>query len=229
MVKYIYIFLFLILSFLVPSASYAEDASFSIFPSQGTVAVGKTFTIDVLIDSGDNDITQARAVLLFDPTLIKVVKPEYNASIFCSYPSGQQSVDNTHGVIMLSGFCQSGVGNLYTTEGGADVLARIRFEVKKAGKINIEWNHDGTNKDFMSVILKEGSPPVNILTTKPTQASFTTSGGTGTTPLPEFPNTAIGFSWVIVLSGVLLVIFGIIYLYLGNRSKSKMRTVVLYE
>jgi hypothetical protein len=220
--------LLIMLGLILVKPIYAADPSFSIYPSTGTVTVGKTFTIDVLIDSSDNDITQARAVLLFDPELVQVVKPEYNASLFCSYPSGQQSVDNTNGVVMLTGFCQSGAGSLYKTEGGADVLARIQFEVKKAGTIKIEWNHDGTNKDFMSVILKDGSPPSNVLTAKPALATFTTTGGSST-GTPEFPSTAISPSMYIILSGVFLILFGLLYLYLGKKSKSKMRTVVLYE
>ncbi|MBI2356905.1 hypothetical protein HYV12_02565 [Candidatus Dojkabacteria bacterium] len=228
MKKLLVLLLSLAILFLFEAGTYAADPSFSIYPSKGVVTVGKTFTVDVLIDSAGLDIAQARATLLFDPTMVKVVKPEYNASLFCSYPTDQLSVDNKYGVVMLTGFCQTGTDTLYKTVGGADVFARVKFEVKKAGTIKLEWNHDGTNKDFMSVIMKNGSPPTNALTKKPATATYTTSG-TGSTPTPTFPNTAVSFSWGALAAGILLISAGWLYLALGKRSKSKMRTVVLYD
>mgnify|MGYP000860338558 CR=1 FL=1 len=208
--------------------AFAATPSFTLYPSKGVVTVGKTFTVDVLIDSGDQNITQATATLLFDPKMVKVVKPEYNASLFCSYPSNKQSVDNKYGVVMLTGFCQSGAGTLYKTAGGADVFARVQFQVLKAGTIKLEWNHNGKNQDFMSVIMKDGSPPTNVLTTKPATATYTTTGsGSGQTP--TVPNTALNPGTASIYAGLALILFGWLYLVLGKKSKSKMRTVVLYE
>lgn len=219
--------IFIFIQFVIPAS--AADPTYSIYPSKGTVTVGKTFIIDVLIDSAANSVIQARATLLFDPTLVKVVKSEYNASLFCSYPSDQLSVDNKYGVIMLTGFCQSGVGTPYLTAGGADVFARVEFEVLKAGTIDIEWNHNGNNQDFMSVIMKDGSPPTNLLQSKPTKASYTTSGtGSGVKP-PTFPDTALNPGSASLIIGVGLIVLGAAYLALGRKAKSNMRTVVLYE
>lgn len=210
------------------TGAIAANPTFTVYPSKGIVTVGKTFTVDVLIDSADQNIAQATATLLFDPKMVKVVKPEYNASLFCTYPSNKQSVDNKYGVVMLTGFCQSGAGSLYKTSGGADIFARIQFQVLKAGTIKIEWNHNGKNQDFMSVIMKDGSPPSNILTTKPSSVTYTTTGnGTGQTP--TVPNTALNPGAAAIYVGLSLIFFGWLYLTLGKKSKSKMRTVVLYE
>lgn len=211
---------------------YAADSTFSLFPSKGTVTAGKNFTIDVMIDSSGNNVTQARMVILYDPKYLKVIEAEYNASLFCTYPTDQQSVDNTNGVAMLSGFCQSGVSTLYKTSGGADVFARVIFQAKKKGSTKIEWNYNGKNQDYMSIIMKDGSPATNSLTAKPAGGVYTitASGSTGVDPdEPEFPSTGIATSWGVVSVGAILIAVGWLYMKLGKKSQSKMRTVVLYE
>lgn len=229
--KKLLIFIATILSsFLFTSAVNANTPSFTIYPIDGEVVVGETFTVDILIDSSGEELVEARAVLLFDPDLVELVNPEFNASLFCTYPSNQQSVDNTYGVVMITGFCQPGVGSPYVTEGGADVFARIEFEVLDEGEIVLDWNYSGSNQEFMSILMKNGSPPSNVLSATPQEAVFIASGdGNGIPDDGEFPDTALNPGTWIIIIGLALILLGTMYLILGRRSKSKMRTVVLYE
>lgn len=210
----------------------AIGGSFTISPSKGSVKVGKTFTVDVLIDTESQSVLLARSVLTFNPDYLTVTKAEYNASLFCSYEEGKQSIDNTNGVIVLEGFCQSGAGQLYKTEGSADVFARVTFSAKKAGSAVIDWEYSGSDQEFKSVIMKDGSPASNILDVKPAKATFTlssTSSGSGNGG--NTPATGFFVSWSLITVGIICIISGIIYVYYmrKNRINSKLRTVVLDE
>lgn len=219
--------------FFSPSLVSAADATFSIRPNKGTVKENSRFVNDILIDTKGSEVTLARAVLLFNPKYIEVMKAEYNASLFCTYPSDDRTIDNTYGVVMITGFCQSGTSGLYSTEGDADVFARITYKVKTAGEIDIEWKFSGKDEPFNTIILKDGSPPSPVLTTKPEPAKFVVSGyvvddgddGNGTTP-----TTGYALSGTFILAGIFLVILGAIYSkYGGEKVDSKRKTVVVYE
>ncbi len=205
--------------------THAATATFSISPSKGTVKTGNSFTMDVLIDTQSQPVLLARSVLTFDPTLLKVTKAQYNASLFCVYDSTKQSIDNTNGVIALEGFCQSGTSQLYKTDGNPDVFARITFQTKKAGTAVIDWQFSGSDQAFKSVIMQDGSPAFNILS-KPSKVTYTiggTNGGGGV------PNTGFFLSWSLITLGIVCILSCVVYVnYMKkNRINSKLRTVVL--
>lgn len=210
----------------------AADATFSIRPGTGTVKNNSRFINDILIDTKGNSVTLARVVILFNPKYIEVVKAEYNASLFCTYPSDDRTVDNTYGVIMFTGFCQSGTDALYVTEGEPDVFARITYKVKTEGVIDIDWRFSGKDEPFNTIILKEGSPPSPVLTAKPTAAKFTVSGyvvdpsdGDSTTP-----TTGFALSYTFIIAGIFLITLGAIYSrYGGDKIDSRRKTVVVYD
>ncbi|HVX92945.1 MAG TPA: cohesin domain-containing protein [Candidatus Dojkabacteria bacterium] len=206
--------------------AHAANATFTISPSKGSIKAGNSFTVDVLIDTNSQSVLLARSVLTFDPNLLKVTKAEYNASLFCTYDNTKQSIDNTNGVIVLEGFCQSGDSVLYKTTGSPDVFARVTFETKKAGTASLAWEYTGSNTEFKSVIMQDGSPAFNILD-KPAKATYTitTSGGGGV------PQTGFFLSWSLITIGIICIISGIVYVnYMKkHRINGKLRTVVLDE
>jgi hypothetical protein len=220
------------LTIFTPSLAYAAAPSFSTRPGSGKVIVGKVFIVDILIDSENNSLNYARAVLKYDPTLVSISKAQRNESLFCTYPEDEQSIDNSSGLLMLTGFCQSGVGAPYKTSGEADVFARVTFKALKTGTVKLDWQHTGEDVPFKSVLMKDGSPPQNLLTTKPRQASFTIVKSVGTTPPPSTPNTpstGFGLSLGLVGSGIILVLLGFGYVKWVERDrKTKLRTVVVY-
>lgn len=224
--------LILVITIFTPTFVYAAAPTFSTRPGSGKVIVGKVFVVDILIDSENNSLNYARAVLKYDPTLVSISKAQRNESLFCSYPEDEQSIDNTNGLLMLTGFCQSGVGAPYKTSGEADVFARITFKALKTGTVKLVWQHTGEDVPFKSVLMKDGSPPTNLLTTSPRQASFTIVKSVSTTPVPSTPNTpstGIALSFGLVGSGILLLILGFGYVKWVERDrKSKLRTVVVY-
>lgn len=223
--KLVMYFLVLGILFLIPSAVHA--ATFSFYPSNGTVRdSSKGFTVDILIDSEGEDITEARFAVTFDPEQIQVVKASRNNTLFDQWPEDESTIDNTRGMIMLTGFTQSGgTKALYSTDGDADVLARLEFEVITDEKEDVVLNfeYSGTEELFKSVIMKDGSPPQNVLLSKPEPATFSLSGF-------RSPSTAINPSHIGTVLGILLIAVGI---FVKNSSTSLFRkrkgTIVLYE
>ncbi len=118
--------------------------------------------MDILIDSGGEELVEARAVITFDPSMLKVTEAKRNNSLFLTWPSDESTIDNENGVVMLTGFTQSGEGTLYSTDGDPDVFARLTFEILEEGETSLEWEYSGENESFKSVLMKDGSPPQNV-------------------------------------------------------------------
>jgi hypothetical protein len=218
-------FLIIFFSSMVVSAAAAE---FDLRPGSGQIRRGAKFTVDVLIDTAGEESTLARAVLTFDPDLVQVLKAEKNDSLYCDYPEDEQSVDNTNGVVMLTGFCQSGVDVLYETEDDADVFARIQFEAVSNGSLVLDWEYSGEDEPFKTVIVADGSPPQNVLDEKPIAGAYSILTNVDTTPTP---NTGYSVSVGIIVTGGLLLTLGVAYIRYRDliaAPKIKGRTVVVY-
>lgn len=165
------------IAFLAVSGGTAFAATYSLTPNSGYVKKGSDFALDIMIDSENKEISLARAVITFDPTKIKLVEAERNNTLFATFPADDQSTDNTNGVVMITGFTQSGGSkDLYTTTGSADVFARLKFKSLEEGTAEITWEFSGKDEDFKSVIMADGSPPQNVLTSKPKSATYTIQG-----------------------------------------------------
>ncbi len=205
------------------SPTLAAEPAFSIYPAGGIVTnKNEGFTVDVMIDSAGEELTSARFVITFDPEYLKLVKTEKNNSLFAQWPEDEASVDNTNGMVMLTGFSQSGTDDLYITGDEPDVMARLTFEVLKIGKTAFNWEFTGSDDTFASVMLIEGSPPQNVLKTKPTSVTFTIQD--------KIVNTAIEWNKYILVGGLILILFGglIMFSRPGGFSK-KSGTVIVYD
>jgi hypothetical protein len=196
---------------------------FSIYPAGGTV-VNKDngFTVDVMIDSGGKALVSARFVLLFDPTYLQLTSTQKNNTLFAQWPSAESTIDNTNGVVMLTGFSQSGTDALYTTGSSADIMARLTFKVVKTGKTTLDWAYSGADEDFKSVLLTDGSPPQNVLASKPSAVTFTISN--------TIVNTGIPWDRYVLIGGVVLILFGGLITFSKPRRFNKRRgTIVIYD
>lgn len=211
-----------------PSHLNAQNAvgRFILNPKSGQLAVGQNFTLDIFIDSGGGNVSLARAVVTFDPTLVQVTGASRNNSLFTNFDEDEQTLDNTNGVIMVTGFTQSGAGTLYKTQGEPDLLARLTFKVLKAGPLRFDWEYSGQDQPFKSVMIADGSPPQNILTTKPESASFPIPT-TGTTPSTGLNSWSVALFGGGIIGGSLLIWAGSSLISRGFKRQRK--TQVLYE
>lgn len=198
------IFLITIFLFLCSTTILAAEPSFSFFPKGGIVAdKSKGFSVDVLIDTAGQQVMSAKFVVLFDPTVLRLTKAERNSTLFSQWPEEESTIDNDNGVVMLSGFTQSGTEDPYETVGDSDIMARLTFEILRDKVTYLDWEYNTNNGVFDTEIMKDGSPPINILTTKPSAVTFQI----GNTIKPDV-NTGIFDSKYLVAAGTVLLLFG---------------------
>lgn len=223
--------IFIILLFVFFSNSTivkASEPKFSFYPKGGRVLnKNNGFIVDVLIDSDGEKLTSAQFVVLFDPEFLQLKKAERNNSLFSLYPREESTLDNENGVAMLTGFTQSGASTLYTTGGKPDVFARLTFEVLKEGETTLDWEYAGNNPTFDTKMLKDGSPPINVLNSKPESATFVV----GSVILdPSSVNTAVPIDKYILVTGIVLVLFGAFMVFTRPAgSGRKNGTVIVYD
>lgn len=210
--------------FFVPTVN-AASPMFSFYPDSGIIkSIDDGFTVDVLVDSDGLSLTEARMVFNFDPRLVQVSKASRNNSLFEQWPEDESTLDNKNGVVMLTGFTQSGSGDLYKTAGDPDVFARIEFEIV-TDEINVEipleWEYTGSDELFQTVLLAEGSPPQNVLDTRPEDATF---------QIGQLTQTAINPKHIpFIVGGLLILVAGVIITSKPESTRKKYGTVVVYD
>lgn len=213
-------FLTLLMFSMSSIVSYAQSPNFLFYPSNGTVKdSSKGFTVDILIDSAGEKISKARFAITFDPTQIQVTNASKNNTLFDQWPEDESTIDNQRGMLMLTGFTQSGSSiPLYLTGSKPDVMARIQFEVITESKDDVVLNFEfsGTDEMFKSVIMKDGSPPQNILTSVSDPAVFSLTGFVS-------PSTAIEPSHIGIVLGLLLIAVGIFVRNIKDSTFTKER------
>ena len=225
--SFVVIFLLFSSSFEEINAQEQSEPTFKLYPPGGKVLnKDQGFVVDVLIDTAGQEVVSANFSLLFDPKVLQVKKAERNNSIFSQFPQDQASIDNKNGVIYLTGFTQSGAGTLYKTQGDPDILARITFQVLGVGETTLDWEY-GDNANFGTGIYEDGSPPQNILRSKPNSATFTI----GEEILdPSSLNTGFIVDKYIIVTGAVLLLFGGFMVFSRPRSfRKKSGTVVIYD
>lgn len=219
---------FLLLFPFFGSFSYASEPMMSFYPKGGSVLnKDNGFIVDILINTAGQEIALAKFTVLFDPDFLQLRKAERNNTLFNQFPQDEASTDNENGVILLTGFTQSGEGTLYTTGEKSDVFARLTFDVLQEGQTVLDWEYVGTGTTFDTVFLKDGSPPQNILMRRPDSATFTVGDAIID---PSIPRTFVSVDRYILITGIVLVLFGGILVLTKPRGvKGKKGTVLIYD
>ena len=231
----------LVISFFVLSLSVVESdtdfttsAELSLYPSEGTVEQGDDFTLDILVDTKGQEVLLVRAVLKFNPELVQLETVVENEGLFCDWPSAEQMIDNESGLVMITGFCQSGgEEELYATTGDADILTRLTFDTIQSGELLMEWEYSGIDEPMKSVIISDGSPPQNILEFDEGELTYTyTIDPKEEVKMPETnisPFDNLSSTFVLGGSIFMLALFANFLLDPKRRYFSKSRTVVVYD
>lgn len=218
----------LFLLFVKASDVNAVEPSFSLYPKGGAVVnPNNGFVVDILIDSGAEKLTSAKFTLLFDPEILQLKKAERNNSLFSLYLEDESSLDNENGVVLLTGFTQSGASTLYQTSEKPDMFARLTFDILKEGEAILDWEYGGSSTTFDTSMFKDGSPPQNVLKSRPESATFTM----GEVILdPSTVNTAIPIDKYVLVTGAVLVLFGAFMVFTKPSSfRKKSGTVIVYD
>jgi len=218
--------LFFLLTLSIPKV-YAADASFSFYPSSGIVEdVKEGFTVDILIDSGGYELSKARAVIKFDPSVVQLSKAMKNNSLFEEWPLDQSTTDNTNGIVMLTGITSSdGLVPYYKTATSPDVFARLEFDIvdESAEKILLSFEYSGEDELFQSVLISAGKDTQNVLLSVPSSVTFLIDDDI-------VPSTSIDMNTLGIGIGILLILVGgFVRGSTINFSKQRRGTIVLED
>ena len=218
--------LFFLLTLSIPKV-YAADASFSFYPSSGIVEdVTEGFTVDILIDSGGYELSKARAVIKFDPSVVQLSKAMKNNSLFEEWPLDQSTTDNTNGIVMLTGITSSdGLVPYYKTATSPDVFARLEFDIvdESAEKILLSFEYSSEDELFQSVLISAGKDTQNVLLSVPSSVTFLIDDDI-------VPSTSIDMNTLGIGIGILLILVGgFVRGSTINFSKQRRGTIVLED
>ena len=218
--------LFFLLTLSIPKV-YAADASFSFYPSSGIVEdVTEGFTVDILIDSGGYELSKARPVIKFDPSVVQLSKAMKNNSLFEEWPLDQSTTDNTNGIVMLTGITSSdGLVPYYKTATSPDVFARLEFDIvdESAEKILLSFEYSGEDELFQSVLISAGKDTQNVLLSVPSSVTFLIDDDI-------VPSTSIDMNTLGIGIGILLILVGgFVRGSTINFSKQRRGTIVLED
>ncbi len=119
--------------FLIPVYALAQagGATMSISPDSGTYAAGKTFTVNIMVDSADGFNT-GNATLNFDPTMLSATGVSKGSSAFSLW-AVEPSFDNGKGTVNFEG------GNTSPLSGKKTILA-VSFKALKEGKADLTFS-----------------------------------------------------------------------------------------
>gem|GEM_PF-6704488 len=172
---------------IVPVSAQAVTSTFLLSPRTKNVVIGSTFDVTINITAtATKEISYARAILVFNPTMLEMPQALEAGSMFCDYPTDAANyiADNTQGQIMITGIstgqatCPFPVVN---TDG--TLFARITFKAKKTGKANLAFLFNNQAADGMSGISDTSSPSLFIMST-PRDGAYTILSSASATPTP---------------------------------------------
>ncbi len=120
---------------IVPFFVSAQSATLSFAPSTGSFSVGKTFTVNISVDSGSTAVNSANATIEFDSTLVTVDSVSKTGSAFGLW-AVEPTFSNSAGTVSFEG------GNTSPISGKKQLLS-ISFKPTKEGSLTLSFK-DGT-------------------------------------------------------------------------------------
>lgn len=214
---------FALLSFSPIPFTYAQAAGaaqISLSPASGSYAVGQTFTVSVMLDSGGGvGVNAADGELSFDPTMLSVQSVSKDNSVFNLWTSNP-SFSNTAGTVDYSG----GSNTAYAGSGG-DIID-VTFKALAAGSASIKFNSatalaaDGQGTNVLggtssgtytlggaaapspspspsASAADQASVPSDVSSQSPYTVTITISSPTHPDPTQWYSNNSPSFTWTL--------------------------------
>lgn len=213
----------------LPVSAQSVTSTFVLSPRTKTVVKDATFDVTINITAtATKEISYARAVMVFDPTMLEIPQALEAGTMFCEYPTDEFNyiADNTQGQVMITGRASGEVTCPFPAVNTSGTLfARITFKAKKAGVVDLSFLSNGQIADDMSAIADTNSPAAFIMS-DPSDGKYTVlSSATATTPVP--PGN-LGVDPRIVVAAAVAVAGVGWYLY-PRKSKRNARVVASTE
>lgn len=201
-----------------PTNSFAASGSFTLTPASISTATGQTFSVKIDINTGGDDTDGAKAILLYDKTLLEVTRIT-PGTLYSSYPETGKVIDNTTGTARVTGIVDLESDETFN---GTGTFATVDFTAKAAGKATIKFDfvgpYDANNETTMrdSNIAGSAVPGSDILTTVSTTSitiagTPATGGSSGGNVLPS--TASLSPTVILASIGSFLLLAGIAVLF----------------
>lgn len=148
---------------------FAAEPTVEFYPESGYAVLGKDFTVDIMLNTHGEDTTTTQVVFTFDPDKVRVTEAKHG-DLYCQYPEDEFTVDNTNGVVKLTGFC---LDPYYNSGDDSELFGRFTFKPLEEGDVSFVFEHNGSENEWKTVVKNNGSPPQNILDSKPSGGTYT--------------------------------------------------------
>lgn len=136
------------------TSAQAADPSLSVSPSTTTTYVGQSFSVDVVLNSGDTQHSQTTYELQFDPAKLQVVS-NVEGPVYSGYSSN--TIDNVLGTVALT-------GNYFgSSNSSSGTMATITFTSLTAGTHAITFSANTQILDqFSTAFTGLSSTPASV-------------------------------------------------------------------
>ncbi|MBI4130393.1 hypothetical protein HY468_03695 [Candidatus Roizmanbacteria bacterium] len=149
-----------------PKNALAATASFALSPTTKTAAIGETFTVDVVANTGGSEVSGADMYITFDSNKLTLLDIQ-NGTIFEQYVG--KEINNATGKASISGL----VGFESTLFSGSGTYATLQFKAIDSGAAAVNFDFTaGNSRDTNLVDFNSG---LDILTSV-TNGTYTISG-----------------------------------------------------
>jgi len=189
-------------------------------PTQTNSTVNETFTVDLRIDTSNQEVAGVGAELFYSQNNLEVTKID-TYPIFDSYPNA--TYDNAKGTISISGIKDPTSQSLYQ---GIDRFATITFRSKSVGQTTVKFNYLPNNTRESNIAVTYGNGDIlaytNSLTVSisPNPNIANTTVTDDTTLSPPMTNSANNNLIYIIGSIIAAIIITIIVLFLLLKNKN---------
>lgn len=199
-ISIIFLIFITVINFIRPVPAYAA-ASLSLSPASSTKAVGNTFSVDIVVDTGGDAIGGVTAILTYDTTRLQAQSTALTPGpIFgTSVSPFTNSIDATTGQIRYDS------GTLGTAYTGRGTLATMTFRAIAVGTAQVNFTFNPSSTTGTSLVAA-ATGPTNLLTTVNNGTYTITSTGTGGT-LP--PTGAVENTLLLLAGGIVFLTMGL--------------------
>jgi hypothetical protein len=215
MKRYVKLFFILLIVFsvglFVAAGPVKAAASLSLSPASKSVAVGESFTVDVMLDTKGAETDAADAIILYDSAKLEATA----ASLGSLYTNKLEENTGVSGKVILR--ATSSVASDYS---GSGTFATITFNALESGTANVSFEFESGSTTDSNV----ASAGVDILSSVANGTYTITSGGIGgtsddtstdsgdSTTSPQLPETAsVGPTIFVTGLGVLAILASLIF------------------
>ncbi len=184
--KPVWFFTFLVVLFIAPIFARVSAASLKFDPKTATVNAGDTFTVDVVVDPGSEQVTSSDVYILFDKNYL-TAESVTDGTYFPTVLN-----DVTAGRVYIAGL----VNDPSDYKTGTGTIAKVTFKAITNGTVTLTYRCGTTFADT-SKIIKNDANSSNIITCSTNdEATITIGNGvstiTATPSISSLPTTGTG-------------------------------------